>query len=124
MEQCGRRYQSNSLYRLLPGIFFTLLLNPSVGVGQQLPPGAGKEPFERICSSCHALNVATQTKRTHAGWEGTVETMRGRGASGTEADFDRIVAVSDRQLWSGKRCCRSSTGEVDTGGYRVDHLRR
>ena len=56
-----------------------------------MPPGAGKEPFERICSSCHALNVATQTKRTHAGWEGTVETMRGRGASGTEADFDRIV---------------------------------
>ena len=90
-EQCRRRYQSNSLYRLLPGIFFTLLLNPSVGVGQQLPPGAGKEPFERICSSCHALNVATQTKRTHAGWEGTVETMRGRGASGSEADFDRIV---------------------------------
>jgi quinoprotein glucose dehydrogenase len=91
VEQCGRRYQSNSLYRLLPVIFFTLLVNLSVGVGQELPPGAGKEPFERICSSCHALNVATQTKRTHAGWEGTVETMRGRGASGTEADFDRIV---------------------------------
>jgi hypothetical protein len=91
MKQCGRRYQTNSLHRLLLGIFFTLLLNFSVGVGQQLPPGAGKEPFERICSSCHALNVATQTKRTHAGWEGTVETMRGRGATGTEADFDRIV---------------------------------
>jgi quinoprotein glucose dehydrogenase len=91
LEKCGTHYSSNLFYRLLPGIFFTLLINLSVGVGQQLPPGAGKEPFERICSSCHALNVATQTKRTHAGWEGTVETMRGRGATGTEADFDRIV---------------------------------
>jgi quinoprotein glucose dehydrogenase len=92
VAQFRRRYPSNSFScRLLPGIFFTLVVNPSVCAGQQLPPGPGKEPFERICSTCHALNVATQTKRTHAGWEGTVETMRGRGASGSEADFDRIV---------------------------------
>ena len=88
--QRRRRCRSHFLSRLLPGILI-LLLNLSVTLGQQLPPGPGKEPFERICSSCHGLNVATQTRRTHAGWEGTVETMRGRGATGSEADFERIV---------------------------------
>jgi quinoprotein glucose dehydrogenase len=88
--QRRRRCRSHFLSRLLPGILI-LLLNLSVTLGQQLPPGPGKQPFERICSSCHGLNVATQTRRTHAGWEGTVETMRGRGATGSEADFERIV---------------------------------
>jgi quinoprotein glucose dehydrogenase len=80
-----------SFCRLLRAIILTLLIGPSFSMGQQLPAGMGKEPFERICSSCHALNIATQTRRTHAGWEGTIETMRGRGATGSEADFERIV---------------------------------
>jgi len=67
-----------------------LLLNLSVSLGRTASR-SGQEPFERICSSCHGLKLAPKRGRTHAGWEGTVETMRGRGASGSETDFERIV---------------------------------
>ena len=68
VAQFRRRYQLDGfLYRLLPGIFLALVVGPSVCVGQQSPPGPGKEPFERVCSPCHALNAATRTKRAHTG---------------------------------------------------------
>ncbi len=125
VAQFRRRYQSNGfLYRLLPGIFLALVVGPSVCVGQQLPPGPGKEPFERVCSTCHALNVATQTKRTHTGWEGTVETMRGRGASGSEADFDRIVQYLTDNFGPVNAAGAHPTAKPAPRRYRVDYLRR
>ena len=65
-------------------------------------------------------------ERTHAGWEGTVETMRGRGASGTEADFDRIVQyLTDNFGLVNTAAARATAKPKSTAaGYRMDHLRR
>jgi competence ComEA-like helix-hairpin-helix protein len=59
--------------------------------GQQLPEGRGKAEFERICSQCHAVTVATKLKMDEDGWTGVVNDMVSRGAQGTDDEFDRVV---------------------------------
>jgi mono/diheme cytochrome c family protein len=59
--------------------------------GQPLPEGRGKAEFERICSQCHAVNVATKLKMDEDGWTGVVNDMVSRGAQGTDDEFDRVV---------------------------------
>jgi quinoprotein glucose dehydrogenase len=80
------------LYRLLARICLTLAVSSGLGFGQQLPSGPGKETFVRICSSCHGLNLATGVRRTREGWAGTIDSMRARGASGSDEDFSRILS--------------------------------
>src|SRR5436305_1854807 len=73
--------------RLIVLLFFTL-----AAAAQRLPDGPGKEPFERVCAECHALDVATNVKLTPASWQGTVDRMAAKGASGSRQDFEAIVA--------------------------------
>ncbi len=57
----------------------------------KLPDGEGKELVENVCSSCHDLDTAIDTKRTEAEWKKVVDTMRSRGAEATEEEFATIV---------------------------------
>jgi competence ComEA-like helix-hairpin-helix protein len=59
--------------------------------GQPLPEGKGKAEFERICSQCHAVTVATKLRMNEDGWTGVVNDMVSRGAQGTDDEFDRVV---------------------------------
>jgi quinoprotein glucose dehydrogenase len=38
------------------------------------------------------LNLATGVRRTREGWAGTIDSMRARGASGSDEDFSRILS--------------------------------
>jgi competence ComEA-like helix-hairpin-helix protein len=58
---------------------------------QALPEGPGKSVFENICGSCHGLDVVTGQTGTRAVWQDTVDSMRGRGATGSDDDFKAIV---------------------------------
>ena len=69
----------------------TLVASSGLTFCQQLPSGRGKEPFARICSSCHGLEVATGIRRTRDGWASTINNMRARGASGGDEEFTRIL---------------------------------
>ncbi len=67
------------------------LLAPGASA-QSLPNGDGKDVFERICSACHEAEVVIGMKQTKEGWNATVDEMVSRGALGTDAEFDKIVA--------------------------------
>jgi hypothetical protein len=57
-----------------------------------LPPGPGRDTTTRVCSGCHAFTVITTIRRSADDWAGIADQMRSRGASGTDEDFDQIVA--------------------------------
>ena len=56
-----------------------------------LPEGPGKSLVENICGSCHGLDLVTGQTGTRATWQDTVDSMRGRGATGSDDDFKLIV---------------------------------
>jgi cytochrome c553 len=57
-----------------------------------LPAGPGHDTMVRVCSSCHAPEIAAQQRLSQQGWKEMVDTMAGRGAPGSEADFAEITA--------------------------------
>ena len=58
---------------------------------QTLPEGTGRAAFQRICSTCHSVNVATSQRMTRAQWSGVVNDMVSRGAQGTSGELQSIV---------------------------------
>jgi competence protein ComEA len=70
-------------------LVFALAALPAVA--QDLPDGAGKDTFVRICSGCHGPEAVTGQRMTKDDWAGVVDDMRVRGASGTDEEFDQIV---------------------------------
>jgi putative heme-binding domain-containing protein len=63
-----------------------------MGHAQTLPEGKGKAEFQRICSSCHSVSMATSQRMDQAQWTGVVNDMVSKGAQGTQQDFDNIIA--------------------------------
>ena len=62
------------------------------GYAQNLPEGKGKAEFQRVCSGCHSVSIATGQRMDEAQWTGVVNDMASRGAQGSQQDFDNIVA--------------------------------
>ena len=56
-----------------------------------LPQGPGHDALQRVCTSCHGLDLVSTLNLDRAGWDAEVQTMVGRGASGTPEDIDAIV---------------------------------
>jgi putative heme-binding domain-containing protein len=63
-----------------------------MGHAQTLPAGKGRAEFQRVCSSCHSVSMATSQRMDQAQWTGVVNDMVSKGAQGTQQDFDNIVA--------------------------------
>jgi mono/diheme cytochrome c family protein len=58
---------------------------------ETLPAGEGKDVVQRICTGCHGIETALDQARTEAQWKAVVDTMIGRGAEGTDAEFATVV---------------------------------
>ena len=58
---------------------------------EELPPGPGKDTFQRVCSGCHLTSVATSQRKTADGWTDTIIEMRTRGANASDDEFEQIV---------------------------------
>ena len=67
------------------------LLVPGIASAQQLPEGKGKDVTQRVCSSCHAVDVFAKQRRTKSEWSDNVEKMIGRGATLSDQEFDVVV---------------------------------
>jgi len=68
--------------------------SPSAGVQDNhpsLPAGEGREVMIRVCSKCHAPELAADQQFDEAGWKELVDQMASKGAEATEAEFDQIV---------------------------------
>jgi len=58
---------------------------------QSLPEGTGKSIFENTCGGCHGADIVIGQTGTRDVWQDTVDSMRGRGAIGSDDDFKTIV---------------------------------
>src|SRR5882724_4681111 len=58
---------------------------------QGLPEGPGKSVFENTCGGCHGADIVIGQTGTRDVWQDTVDSMRSRGALGTDDDFKQIV---------------------------------
>ena len=56
-----------------------------------LPAGPGRELMIRVCSPCHAPDVAADQQLDPAGWKTLVDRMASEGAVATDPEFDEIV---------------------------------
>jgi glucose dehydrogenase len=87
----------------------------------KLPDGDGKPLVERICSSCHALETAIDANRTEAEWRSVVESMAGRGAQGTDAEFKIVVSYLARNFGkAGTAAAKAATPESSSAGAKAD----
>ncbi len=68
---------------------------------QSLPAGSGKVDFQRICSGCHSVDVATSQRMTQAEWAGVVSDMVSRGAQGSSAELDKVVSYLSANFGKG-----------------------
>ena len=55
------------------------------------PDGPGKDLFMNTCGGCHGADIVLGQTGTRDTWQDTVDSMRGRGATGSDDDFKIIV---------------------------------
>ena len=76
--------------------FVACIMFTCVAVFAQLPEGEGKAVTEKRCNSCHGPENYMGRPLSMSGWEQVIESMIGRGAEGTDAEFDSIIAYLTR----------------------------
>jgi competence protein ComEA len=57
-----------------------------------LPDGPGKAALLRLCSKCHSPEQAVSLRQDPEDWEDTMAKMVKLGATGTDDDFDAVLA--------------------------------
>jgi competence protein ComEA len=57
----------------------------------RLPDGAGRDLMIKVCSQCHAPDVAADQQLDAAGWKTLVDEMASNGAAATDDEFKQIV---------------------------------
>ena len=63
-----------------------------------LPPGPGHDTAVRVCSGCHSPDLAASQHLSSQEWYDLVQAMAGRGAIGTDAEFNEITAYLARSF--------------------------
>jgi mannose-6-phosphate isomerase-like protein (cupin superfamily) len=58
---------------------------------QGLPDGEGRATYENVCGACHGADIVIGSKGSRTRWEEVVDSMKNRGASGSDADFAAVV---------------------------------
>ncbi len=63
----------------------------SVDGHPRFPPGAGRELTIKVCSQCHAPELAAEQQLDLPGWKDLVEQMASMGADATDEELDQII---------------------------------
>ncbi|WP_312407224.1 cytochrome c, partial [Brevundimonas sp.] len=63
-----------------------------------LPPGAGRDVVQRVCTGCHAIGMVTAKGRTSDGWSEIIGRMMGLGLEASDEDLQTIHAYLSREL--------------------------
>jgi competence protein ComEA len=58
---------------------------------QDLPAGKGKDTVEKVCTACHGLEAIVALQGGKDIWQSIIDDMKGRGADGSNEDFNAIV---------------------------------
>lgn len=67
-----------------------------------LPEGEGKKVVQKICNDCHGPENFVSLRKDKAGWETVVSDMVERGATGTDQEFDIVVAYLTKNFGKDK----------------------
>ena len=70
-------------------IFSAALVLPATA--QDLPAGAAKPVFEKMCTQCHGVEGIVRSKFTRERWTAVVDDMVSRGAKGTDEEIDAVI---------------------------------
>ncbi len=74
------------------GLILALWLTTYTAIfAQSLPEGPGRAAFQRVCTTCHGADTATQMRLSTADWEGVISRMANQGANIKDADARVIV---------------------------------
>jgi competence protein ComEA len=70
-----------------------ILLSPPAAAAQDspLPPGAGKQTLEKLCTGCHEIDTVVMARRTKLAWQEMVSDMAARGATGSDEELAAVV---------------------------------
>lgn len=68
-----------------------LFLAASPVFGQATEATTPQSAAVKICSSCHGMQMVTDTPRDYDAWHDTVQKMIDRGARGTPEEFDLVM---------------------------------
>jgi hypothetical protein len=68
-----------------------LLLAAPSAFGQATEATTPEAAAVKICSSCHGMQMVTDTPRDYDAWHDTVQKMIDRGARGTPEEFDLVM---------------------------------
>ena len=79
--------------KLASGLVAMVCLSVALAARAQsgLPDGPGKAVVERMCATCHGLNVVTGQRMTKQRWADQVDDMVSRGAVGSDKDVQQVV---------------------------------
>ena len=64
---------------------------PAQQTAAQLPEGVHRETVQRVCSTCHSVQMFAARKMSRQQWGATVSSMVARGAKISDDEFDQIV---------------------------------
>jgi competence protein ComEA len=75
------------VFRLNTKVIFPILTMSASLTWAQLPPGAGREETQKVCTTCHELERSVSLRQDRDGWKATINKMLGMGAQGTVEEF-------------------------------------
>src|SRR5215510_3749952 len=88
-------YKMKASVLLLTPLALGLAVSSPVSA-QSLPDGEGKDVYETVCGACHGADIVIGSQGSRSRWEETVDSMKNRGASGSDADFTTVVNYLSR----------------------------
>ena len=69
---------------------------PADSTSSAFLPGAGRDTFAKVCSSCHGAESAIAQFRSHDDWVKTLDDMATNGAQGSDDEWAQIQAYLDK----------------------------
>ena len=92
------------------GLAFGVMLPAAAQSNDQLlPAGPQKEKMTKLCVSCHEMDLVVARRHTRTEWDGVVEDMIARGATGTPEELSMVAEYLSQYL--GKVSVNSATGK-------------
>ena len=76
---------------------------------QLLPAGPEKDRVVKLCVSCHEMDLVVARRHTRAEWDGVMEDMVARGASGSSQELEKVGDFLSKYL--GKISINSATAK-------------
>jgi competence ComEA-like helix-hairpin-helix protein len=85
-----------------------------------LPDGPGKGQFQRVCTTCHGLEMMNGTRMSEGGWAGVVDDMISRGAQASSDDVALITKYLAKNFGqdSGAGASQSAKVHVNTASAK------